>query len=292
MNKSIRIAAAQYKFELIEQWEALREHLLAFAEKAIQENANVLLMPEYAGMQLSALLPKASRSDLQQSIRDIQPWLPKWRELNANIAKENQIWFCPGSAPFEISENTFVNRCWFYGPEGELGFQDKLIMTRFEREQWFINAGKGLQIFELPFGKIGILICYDNEFPMLARKLAELNADVILAPSCTDTRAGYHRVRIGCQARALENQLLVVQSPTVGNADWSPAVDENTGKAGFFTPPDYGLPDNGIIAESLIANPGQSQWLIQTVDLAEIRCIREQGQVLTFRDWAEQFEHR
>jgi predicted amidohydrolase len=87
-------------------------------------------------------------------------------------------------------------------------------------------------VFDTALGRLGILICYDNEFPMLARTLAERGADLIPSPSCTDTEAGYHRVRIGAQARALENQVAVLQSPTVGLAPWSPALDENVGKAG------------------------------------------------------------
>ena len=176
------------------------------------------------------------------------------------------------------------------GPDGELGHQDKLMMTRFEREHWHIAAGQGLRVFDTAFGRLGILICYDNEFPLLARTLAEGGADLILAPSCTDTEAGYHRVRIGAQARALESQIAVLQSPTVGLAPWSPALDENIGRAGLYVPPDYGMPSNGVIAESPELCPDSSRWLLPELDLEEVRRVRREGQVFTRRDWPEQFE--
>ena len=153
-----------------------------------------------------------------------------------------------------------------------------------------LAAGQGLTVFDTDLGRLGILVCYDNEFPLLARRLAERGADLILAPSCTDTEAGYHRVRIGAQARALENQLAVLQSPTVGLAPWSPALDENLGRAGLFVPPDRGMPGDGVMALSESLDPQRSRWLMCDLDLEAVRRVRQQGQVFTRRDWPEQFE--
>jgi len=104
-------------------------------------------------------------------------------------------------------------------------------------------------------------------------------------PSCTDTEAGFHRVRIGCQARALENQCYVVQSPTFGKAAWSEAVDVNTGRASIYTPVDYGFPDNGILVEG---STDSAEWVYADLDLAEIERVRVEGQVFNFRDWPKQ----
>ena len=111
--------------------------------------------------------------------------------------------------------------------------------------------------FRLDIGsaRIGIAICYDVEFPLIARALVEAGAEVILAPSCTDTVHGYWRVRVGAQARALENQCVVVQAPLVGAVDWSPAVDMNRGAAGVFGPPDLGFPEDGVIAQGEMDKP-------------------------------------
>jgi predicted amidohydrolase len=116
----------------------------------------------------------------------------------------------------------------------------------------------------------------------VVRRLVAAGADLIAVPSCTDTAAGYQRVRIACQARALENQCFVVQAPTVGVAPWSIAVDDNVGAAGVFAPPDRGLPDDGVVALGTYNAPG---WVVADLDLGAIARVRADGQVLGHRDW-------
>jgi predicted amidohydrolase len=159
-------------------------------------------------------------------------------------------------------------------------------MTRFENEQWHISAGETAKVFETRFGRVAINVCYDAEFPLIARSQAEAGAHVILVPSCTDTIAGYHRVRVGCQARALENQCSVVQAPLVGTADWSEAVDVNLGAAGVFVPPDRGFPSDGVIA---LGTLNDSQWLYAEIDLSAVESVRNEGQVFNYRDWPRQW---
>jgi len=291
-QRRVRLAACQYAIELLEDWESYQRHLSELVAGAVAEGAELLLLPEYAGMALTGQLAPGIRSDLQDSITAMQSLIPRWLELCEALARHHRIWFCPGSLPVLDEDGIYRNRCWLFGPDGVVGHQDKLIMTRFEREQWYIGAGEGLRVFETPFARIGILICYDNEFPALGRQLVEAGVDLILAPSCTDTLAGYHRVRIGCQARALEGQIAVLQSPTAGIAGWSPAVDINTGRAALYLPPDYGLPDDGVAAQSEAAEVERSSWLIRDLDLAALHGVRLRGQVLTRRDWPEQFGHR
>jgi predicted amidohydrolase len=140
-----------------------------------------------------------------------------------------------------------------------------------------------LQIFETALGKIGILICYDSEFPLLARAMSE--ADLILVPSCTEAMTGYSRVRIGAMARALENQCVTVMSSTVGFCDWSYAVDENTGTGGVFGPPDTGFPATGVMAEGSLNQPG---WTYAEVDRDRIAHVRADGVVLNRKHWDDQ----
>lgn len=285
-----RLAASQYAIELIETWEAYAAHFSAIVREAKGKGAELLLLPEYSAMALTGQLPPDARSDLHRSIEEIQPLIPSWVELCEELARQHQILFQPGSAPVKDPDGKFRNRAWLFGPDGLIGYQDKQIMTRFEREQWNIHAGfEGLKAFDTPIGRLGILICYDNEFPMLGRRLAELGAELVLAPSCTDTLAGAYRVRIGAQARALENQYAVLSSPTAGEAPWSPAVDENRGRAALYVPSDYGMPASGIIAESESDAVTQSTLLIADIDLAAVARLRTEGQVATRRDWPEQF---
>ncbi|WP_165216096.1 carbon-nitrogen hydrolase family protein [Affinirhizobium pseudoryzae] len=288
---TITLAACQYRIELIESFEAYEAHLTALVEEAVAQGAELLLLPEYAGLVLTGQLDSATRSDLHGSIAGIQSLIPRWMNLCERLAREHRIVLQPGSMPVLDPDGAFRNRAPLFGPDGLLGHQDKQIMTRFEREQWQIAAGRdGLKAFETPLGRIGILICYDTEFPMLGRRLAELGVELVLTPSCTDTLAGSYRVRIGAQARALENQYAVLSAPTAGTAAWSPAFDENRGRAALYVPSDYGMPPSGIVAESEEDTVEETRWLITRIDLADVARLRTEGQVATRRDWLEQFD--
>jgi predicted amidohydrolase len=121
---------------------------------------------------------------------------------------------------------------------------------------------------------------------MIARAQASAGAQIILCPSCTDSLQGYWRVRIGAQARALENQIFVVQAPTVGMAPWSPALDENYGAAGMFVPPDGDSPDDGVLA---LGTAGEGAWVYADADLARVETWRTAGAVRPFAHWPEQY---
>ncbi|MGR6429937.1 carbon-nitrogen hydrolase family protein [Rhizobium sp. PAMB 3174] len=288
----MKLAASQYAMTLFEDFDAFAENLIDHCREAKDAGAELLLLPEYAAMVMTGLLAPDIRSDLHASIAGLQQFLPRWLELSEEIARNLGIVLCPGSAPVKDPDGHYRNRSWLFGPDGMIGHQDKIMMTRFEKEQWGISSGQGLTAFDTPLGRLGILICYDNEFPMLARTLAERDADLILAPSCTDAEAGYYRVRIGAQARALENQIAVLVSPTAGRAPWSPAVDENFGKSALYVPSDYGMPPSGVIGESESVFTEESRWSFFDIDLETVRRLRREGQVFTRRDWPDQFgEH-
>ncbi len=136
-----------------------------------------------------------------------------------------------------------------------MAMQDKRAMTRFETERWGVAQGADPVVFDTPWGRIGISVCYDVEFPKHARTQVEAGAWLILAPSCTDTMHGFHRVCIGAAARAMENQCYVAITPTVGAAPWSGALDVNRGHAAVFGPVDRGFPEDGVLARG-DARPG------------------------------------
>jgi predicted amidohydrolase len=176
-----------------------------------------------------------------------------------------------------------VNRARLFTPTGAMGVQDKQVMTRFEREDWNIVPGGPLRLFDTAMGRIGILICYDSEFPLLGRALAQ--ADILLVPSVTEALSGYSRVRIGARARALEAQCVAVMSSVVGVADWSQVIDESVGRGGVFGPPDKGFPANGILAEGELNKPG---WTYAEVDLDAVAEVRRDGVVLNRSHWDDQ----
>jgi predicted amidohydrolase len=123
----------------------------------------------------------------------------------------------PASTLALLEDGSYVNRARLFAPEGQIGVQDKIIMTRFEREPWGVSSGSStLRLFDTRLGRIGINICYDCEFPLLARAQVEAGMELLLVSLCTEKEHGYWRVRIGAQARALENQMYVIHSPKVG----------------------------------------------------------------------------
>lgn len=281
----LRIAAAQYPIDEIENFAAYEAKLTRWVEGAARDGAHVLVFPEYGAMELTRIAGAAIAGDLHKGIEALQSVLPEADALQARLAQKHGVFILGASAPVRGADGKYRNITRFLAPSGASATQEKLIMTRFEREDWRIGAGVGQTVFDTPHGKIGVAICYDVEFPILVRALTEAGAEIILAPSCTDTAYGYWRVRVGAQARALENQCFTVQSPTVGDAAWSPAVDTNVGAAAAYAPPDIGLPENGVIAIGEMNKPG---WVYADLDLARIRAVRAGGQQLNNKHWEEQ----
>ena len=129
--------------------------------------------------------------------------------------------------------------------------QGKLHMTRFEPEEWKVSPGDQLRVFEAAFGSFAVTICYDVEFPEIARVAARHGAHLLVVPSCTDDRQGFLRVRYCAQARAIENQMYVIHSCTVGSLPMVPAVSLNYGQASILTPSDFPFARDGILAEGI-----------------------------------------
>lgn len=284
MTTALRIAAAQYPVSEPGTWTEVETQLSAWVAEAAAAGAELLVFPEYAAMSLAALFGPRVRGDLQVQLEALQDLHADYLALHARLAHQHGVHLLAGSYPVRVGYQ-FRNRAHLFAPGGDCGWQDKWTMTRFETEQWGISAGEALKVFDTSLGRIGINICYDVEFPLLARAQTEAGATLILAPSCTDTPAGYWRVRVGAQARALENQCAVVQAPLVGEAPWSPAVDINFGAAGVYTPPDRGLPDDGVLARGEWNRP---QWLYADVAPQSLQAVRDQGQVFNHRDWQRQ----
>lgn len=283
---AFRIATAQYNIGFLNHWDEYAEKIGGWVREASRHGAKMLLFPEYFSMELASLFQDDVRRSLSKQLDSMQTLWPGFITLFSNQARKHGIYIVAGSYPVLLESGGYRNRSYLFRPNGEHEWQDKLQMTRFENEQWFIGAGDEIKTFDTEFGRIGINVCYDSEFPIIARKQVEAGANLILVPSCTDTLAGYWRVRIGCQARALENQCYVVQSPTVGVAPWSEAVDVNIGAAGVYTPVDYGYPDNGVLA---VGELNLTQWVYADIDLASIAQVRGNGQVFNYRDWPGQF---
>lgn len=276
----MKLACAQYPIGRFSDFKGWADNAASWVAQAAKDGAQLLVFPEYGAMELTSLLPEKLQSDLHAQIPALTPFRDDFVATYAALAKKHGVHILAPSLPVQI-EGRVHNRAYLLSPSG-IAFQDKRQMTRFENEQWGVKGGETLKVFDIGPCKIGISICYDIEFPLIAHAMSEAGADLILAPSCTDTLAGAHRVHVGAAARALENQIYVGLSPTVGEAPWSPAVDVNNGWAAVYATPDRGFPDDGVLARGAMNKPG---WITATLDFGLLRAAREKAQVFTRKDW-------
>lgn len=278
------VALVQYPIHAFQTLENWKTNLERWFIEAAEKKANFICFPEYGSMDLTSLFPTEIQQDLKQQIIEMQTLLTDFLETFESLSKKYELICIAPSFPVWIeSDNKFVNRAFVFSPEkGNVGYQDKLFMTRFENEEWGISSnGFELNIFESKFGNFGIQICYDNEFAPATHEMVKNGAEIIFAPSCTETLRGATRVHVGTRARAMENQCYTCISQTVLNAEWSPAVDINFGYAACYATPDKNFPETGIISESA---HNEALLHIQTLDLSLLEIVKEDGQVFNFKD--------
>lgn len=285
-QRRFTVAAAQHAIGRPRSVEAYAERIAAAAADAEEGGASLLMFPEYGAMELASVFGAAVEADLRAQIAALDGLMGEIDAVHRELAARHRLHILAASLPCRPEGSALpVNRARLFAPNGRSGHQDKIIMTRFEREEWAIGGGDGLSVFATDLGCLGVAICYDCEFPLLVRTMVEAGAELILIPSCTDTLRGYGRVRVGAMARALENQCYAVVSPTVGSAPWSPSVDINRGAAGVYGPPDIGFPDTGIVAEGRF---DEEMLLFAEIDLDLVTQARQSGQVLNHQHWMEQ----
>ena len=282
--KSLRIAAAQYPLDRFEGLAGYREKLARWVAEAAADGAELLVFPEYGAMEYAAI-DAASTGDLTRSLAVVSAASDELVPDHVDAARRHGVHILAASGPCRQADGSYVNRAKLFAPSGVYGWQDKLMMTPFEKD-WGISSGRCARVFDTALGVIGIAICYDSEFPLVARAMCEAGADIILVPSCTEYVSGFHRVRTAARARALENGCVTVQASTIGQAEWCPAVDRNCGAAGIFVPAEHNYCDTGVIAEGVADVAG---WTMANVDLARLREVRAHGEMRNAGDWPQQF---
>ncbi|WP_309572184.1 carbon-nitrogen hydrolase family protein [Deinococcus sp.] len=276
----IRVAVAAYPVDFHPDWAAYEAKVSAWVRDAAGQGATLLVFPEYGALELVSLLPPELHHDVLGMRPALQAHLPAFLDLHTRLARQHGVCIVASSVPVADGDG-FVNRAYVIGPNGSVSWQDKLMMTRFEAEEWRIAPGQGVRVFDLGGVTFGIAICYDSEFPLLARTLAEAGAEVLVVPSFTGSRSGYTRVRVGSMARALEGQIYALHAPLIADAMWTYAVEDAHGMAAIYAPADNGLPDTGIVAQGVWNEPG---WLVHDLDLSLTRNVRVDGHVLNWRD--------
>ncbi|MBR0649374.1 carbon-nitrogen hydrolase family protein [Roseomonas terrae] len=281
MRAALRLGLLQYGVGRPASVAAFGRALEARLEEG-RTRADLLVLPEYACVELGAALAGGGAVDEAAELAAMVAASPEILATMRAAARRLGVWLLPGTLPMRRTDGCVINRAPLIAPDGRLAMQDKRAMTRFEAERWGVTQGADPGVFDTPWGRIGISVCYDVEFPKHVRTQVEAGAWLILAPSCTDTMHGFHRVRIAAAARAMENQCYVAITPTVGVAPWSAALDVNRGHAAVFGPVDRGFPEDGVLARGAL---DQDEWVFCTLDPARLAAVREDGQVRNHRDW-------
>lgn len=279
----MKIAVAKYPIGAPRDFEAFAAKQRTLLKEAARAGADAAILPEYLALELAAHFAPEVRSDLHASLSALQPFQPAWHALFSDLAGELGMRIQAGTFLTNVG-GRYRNRAWWYGPDGTRLFQDKLQLTGFEKQAGVIEGGDALKVFDTGCVRAGIAVCYDSEFPLPVRAQCEAGARLLLVPSCTDTVAGAMRVRVGCLARALENRVFVAQSVTAGIAEWSPALDVNTGEATVYAPMDRDLPADGVVA----VTRGDQVWAIADLDFARLEASRANAQVANDCDWPRQ----
>jgi predicted amidohydrolase len=280
MMERIRVASLQYYIRPVQTFDQFRDQVSALVETAVDYKCHLMVFPEYFTVQLLTL--GNIHRPIREQIVDLSRCQARYIELFSELARKHQMYIVAGTIPvFDEQRSQLYNDSHFFSPSGEFGVQGKMHMTRFESEEWYVSPRERLKLFETDFGKVAIAICYDIEFPEIARAAARQDAQIIIVPSCTDDRQGFLRVRYCAHARAIENQIYVIQASTVGSLPMVPAVSLNYGQASILTPSDFSFSRDGILAEGTV---NQEMMVIGELNLKTIQEGRETGTVLPLRD--------
>lgn len=270
----VRVACAQYRMRRIECFGEFAGQVEYFIEAARGYHADFIVLPEFFSMQLLSQ-PHWSKLPAPDAVAALADMEPEILDLLLRMARKHNIHIIGGSQPVRRNDK-LLNVCPIVCPDGTVHSQPKLHITPSEVESWGITGGDELRVIDTPKARIGVLICYDSEFPETARHLADQGAEILFVPYCTDDRSGYQRVRVCSQARAIENQVYVVTAGIVGNLPGVQGIDIHYGKAGIFTPSDFGFARDGIQAE---ADGNLEMLLVSDLDLHELHRNRTAGSV-------------
>lgn len=276
-SNPVRICVVQYMMKQINSFEEFAKQVEYYTDVASDANSDFAVFPEIFTTQLMSFLDEKSPS---RAIQRLTEFTEEYIELFTELAVRYNVNIIGGSHVVE-EEGKIYNIAYLFRRDGTIEKQYKLHITPNERKWWGISRGDEVKVFDTDCGKIAIQICYDIEFPELARIATDRGAKIIFTPFCTEDRQGYLRVRYCSQARAVENQIYTVIAGTVGNLPQAENMDIQYAQSAIFAPSDFEFARDGIVVES---NPNIEMVAIGDVDLEILRRQRQSGTVNQLKD--------
>ncbi len=268
----VRLGVVQWQMRRFSSIEDLLQQVEFFVDTVSGYNADILLFPELFN---APLLAEYDQQDPPKAMRSLAEYTERLRDEMLNMAVTYNINIVSGSLP-EYDGERLCNVSFLCRRDGTWDAQYKLHVTPDEAEYWGLQGGDKLRVFNTDVGRIGILVCYDVEYPELPRILAQMGMQILLVPFWTDTKNGYLRVRRCAQARAIENECYVAISGSVGNLPRVENMDIQYSQSAIFTPSDFAFPHDAIAAE---ATPNTEMTLLADVDLDLLKELRKLGSV-------------
>ncbi|OMF38287.1 acyltransferase [Paenibacillus sp. FSL H8-0548] len=273
-----RTAAVQYMLADISSFEQFAEQVTHYVRNASEYGVQFILFPEFLTTQLLSIGDEAGQA---LTIDRLPDFTEDYLKLFRSLASEYSVYIVGGTHVIKTSDGSLRNAAHLFHPNGKVDVQHKIHITPSEVEGWNMSAGEGLEVFDTAFGTIAMLTCYDIEFPEIVRMARAKGADVVFCPSCTDDRHGFYRVRYCCHARAVENQVYIVTTGTVGSLRKVDLMRANFGQAAIIAPNDIPFPPAGILSEGII---NDDMLVVADLDLALLEEVRAKGSVTTWRD--------
>ncbi len=276
-KKIVRLGLIQWQMRLYKDLEELMQQAEYFIDAVSGYRSDFALFPEFFNAPLMAENNHLSESE---AIRELAKHTESIVQKFSEFAITYNINIITGSMP-EVKDDLLYNAGYLCKRDGSIERYEKLHVTPDEAKVWGLQGGTQLKAFDTDCGKIGILICYDSEFPELSRILADEGMDILFVPFLTDTQNGYSRVRHCAQARAIENECYVAIAGSVGNLPKVHNMDIQFAQSMVFTPCDFSFPANGIKAE---ATTNTEMILIADVDIDLLRELNQFGSVRNLKD--------
>lgn len=273
----IRLGLIQWQMRSLGNLEALFEQAEFFIDAVSGYGSDFALFPELFTAPLMADYNHLSEAE---AIKELAKYTDAIHKKMQEFAISYNINIITGSMPYLENGHVF-NVGFLCRRDGTSEMYRKIHITPNEVFHWGITGGDTIQTFDTDCGKIGVVICYDVEFPELSRLMADQGMNILFVPFLTDTQNGYTRVKHCAQARAIENECYVAVAGCVGNLPKVNNMDIQYAQAAVFTPSDFAFPSNGIKAE---ATPNTEMTLIVDVDLDLLKELHEHGSVQTMKD--------
>lgn len=276
---SVRVATVQFQMREISSLKEFEQQVEYFVDVAADYRADFVVFPELFTLETLSMEKKARPP--QEGVMHVAGYTDWFVGFMQPLAVRYNINIIGGTHPTLDEDQHIRNVGYAFLRDGTVHRQEKIHPTPDEVYWWNIKGGSRVSAINTDCGPVGIMVCYDSEFPELARHLVDQGAMILFVPFCTDERRGYLRVRYCCQARAVENQCYVVMSGVVGNLPHVENMDIHYAESCILTPSDMAFARDGVAADTA---PNTETIAFADLKLSDLRIARNEGTTQNLRD--------